>query len=143
DVITQNGYLGLPFHRVYFGDGSVHQETLPDKRLKIPLAVRGSYFVGESFIVRAYYRFYSDDWGIKSHTAEVEIPVKITPFFSLSPFYRFYMQSAAKYFNGYQAHSGAEEYYTSNYDLSKFSSNFIGMGLKYSPPKGVFGLQHF
>lgn len=143
DIVSQSGYLGLPFHRVYFNDGSVHQETLPDTRLKIPLAVRGSYFFGENVIVRAYYRFYTDDWGIKSHTADIEVPVKLTPFFSLSPFYRFYVQSAAKYFNGYQAHSAADEFYTSNYDLSKFNSNFVGMGLKFTPPKGVFGWQHF
>jgi hypothetical protein len=143
DVISQNGYLGLPFHRVYFSDGSVHQEKLPDTRLKIPVAVRASYFMGENVVIRAYYRFYTDDWGIKSHTADIEVPVKLTSFFSISPFYRFYAQSAAKYFDGYLAHSAEDEFYTSNYDLSKFTSNFMGMGLKYTPPNGVFGLKHF
>jgi hypothetical protein len=61
DVIVQQGYLSLPFHRVYFNDGTVHQETLPDSRLKIPLAVRASYFLGDNVIIRAYYRYYSDD----------------------------------------------------------------------------------
>ncbi|RZJ53674.1 MAG: DUF3570 domain-containing protein, partial [Flavobacterium sp.] len=37
DVVQQNGYLSLPFHRVYFKDNTVHQENLPDSRLKIPL----------------------------------------------------------------------------------------------------------
>lgn len=143
DVISQSGYLSLPFHRVYFNDGSVHQEKLPDTRLKIPLAVRASYFVGDNVIIRAYYRYYSDDWKLTAHTAELEVPVKVTPFLSLSPFYRYYAQSAIKYFNGYQAHTGAEEFYTSNYDLSKFNSNFIGMGLKFTPPRGVFGLKNF
>lgn len=143
DVITQNGYLSLPFHRVYFADNSVHQENLPDSRLKIPVAVRGSYFLGDNIIVRAYYRYYSDDWNIKSHTADIEIPVKISPFFSLSPFYRYYSQSTSKYFKPYKEHTAADTYYTSNYDLSKFYSNFFGLGMKFTPINGVFGIKHF
>lgn len=143
DVVTQQGYLSLPFHRVYFNDGSVHQETLPDNRFKIPLAVRASYFLGDNIIIRAYYRYYTDDWNLTSHTADIEIPVKITPFFSVSPFYRYYTQSAAKYFSPYGTHTASDEFYTSNYDLSKFNSNFFGIGFKLTPPKGVFGIKHF
>lgn len=143
DIVSQQGYLALPFHRVYFTDGSVHQEYLPDNRLKIPLAVRGSYFLGDNIIIRAYYRYYTDDWKLTSHTADLEIPVKITPFFSVSPFYRYYTQSAVKYFKSYMEHTGADEFFTSNYDLSKFNSSFIGMGVRLAPPKGVFGIKHF
>jgi len=143
DVISQSGYLSLPFHRVYFNDGSVHQENLPDSRLKIPLAIRASYFLGDNVIIRAYYRYYSDDWKLTAHTADIEVPVKLSPFFSLSPFYRYYTQSATKYFNAYGMHTAAEEFYTSNYDLSRFNSSFVGMGLKFTPAKGVFGIRHF
>lgn len=143
DVIKQSGYLSLPFHRVYFADNSVHQENLPDSRLKIPVAIRGSYFLGDNFIIRAYYRYYSDDWNIKSNTADFEIPVKISPFFSLSPFYRYYSQSAAKYFKPYREHTAADTYYTSNYDLSKFDSHFLGLGMKLTPINGVFGIKEF
>ena len=143
DVITQNGYLSLPFHRVYFADSSVHQEKLPDSRLKIPLAVRASYFMGDNIIIRAYYRYYSDDWSLKAHTADIEVPVKLSTAFSLSPFYRYYTQTGTKYFKPYGKHTAADEFYTSNYDLSKFNSSFLGMGIKFTPLKGVFGIKHF
>jgi hypothetical protein len=143
DVVRQTGYLSLPFHRVYFNDATVHQENLPDKRLKIPLGFRASYFLGDRFIVKAYYRFYTDDWGLTSHTANLEVPVKITPFLSVSPFYRFYNQTAVKYFGAYGKHTSQDQYYTSNYDLSKFNSNFYGAGIRIAPPKGVLGIQHF
>jgi len=141
DVVEQKGYLGLPFHRVYFTDGSVHQENLPDSRFKIPVGFRASYFFGDKFIIRTYYRFYTDDWGLHSHTANIEVPVKITPFLSISPFYRFYNQTAIKYFRPYKEHTAQEKFYTSNYDLSAFSSNFFGAGFRIAPPKGVFGIQ--
>lgn len=143
DVITQSGYLSLPFHRVYFNDNSVHQENLPTTRLKIPVAVRASYFMGDNVIIRAYYRYYSDDWKLTAHTADIEVPVKVSPYFSVSPFYRYYSQSAVTYFNGYRAHTAADEFYTSNYDLSKFNSSFFGMGIKLTPLKGVFGIKSF
>jgi hypothetical protein len=143
DLVNQQGFLSLPFYRVYFGDGSVHQEKLPDSRFKLPLGFRANYFLGDRLIIRTYYRYYKDDWGISSHTVNLEVPVKITPFFSVSPFYRFYSQTATKYFAAYQQHTAQDEYYTSNYDLSKFNSNFLGAGVRLAPPNGVFGIQRF
>ncbi|HBV14602.1 MULTISPECIES: DUF3570 domain-containing protein [Chryseobacterium] len=141
DGIQQTGYLSLPFHRVYFKDNSVHQEALPDKRFKIPLGVRANYFLGDKFIVRAYYRYYTDDWGLKSNTFSLETPVKISPFVSVSPFYRYYSQTSAKYFAPYQQHTAFDDFYTSNYDLSKFDSHFYGAGIRFSPKNGLFGIE--
>lgn len=143
DLVHQQGFLSLPFYRVYFRDGSVHQEKLPDNRLKIPLGLRANYFLGDRIIVRSYYRFYKDNWGITAHTANIEVPVKITPFFSVSPFYRFYHQTAVNYFAPYGGHTAADAYYTSNYDLSTFNSHFLGAGVRLAPPKGVLGIGHF
>lgn len=141
DGIQQTGYLSLPFHRVYFTDHSVHQEALPDKRFKIPLGVRANYFLGDKVILRAYYRYYTDDWGLKSNTFSLETPVKISPFVSVSPFYRYYSQTAAKYFAPYQKHTAFDDFYTSNYDLSKFDSHFYGAGIRFSPKNGLFGIE--
>jgi hypothetical protein len=143
DIINQNGYLGLPFYRVYFKDGSVRQEHLPSNRLKLPVALRASYFPGDRIIIKGYYRYYRDNWGINSHTANLEVPIKISPFVSISPFYRFYSQTASKYFAGFQQHAVTDDFYTSNYDLSRFTSNFIGAGVRLAPPKGILGIIHF
>jgi hypothetical protein len=143
DIVQQTGYLSLPFHRVYFSDSTVHQENLPSRRFKIPLGFRANYFLGDRIIIKAYYRFYKDDWGLSSHTANLEVPVKITPFFSISPFYRFYSQTGISYFAGYRVHTAADQYYTSNYDVAKFTSNFFGAGIRIAPPTGIFGNEHF
>ncbi|MEO5967614.1 MAG: DUF3570 domain-containing protein [Ferruginibacter sp.] len=50
EMVYQQGYLGLPFHRVYFNDQSVHVENLPSTRLKIPLGFRANYFL----VIRFY-----------------------------------------------------------------------------------------
>ena len=139
DLVEQQGYLGLPFHRVYFTDGTDSVENLPSNRFKLPLGLRLNYFLGDRIILRSYYRFYTDNWGLHSHTASLEVPIKITPFFSVSPFYRYYTQTAVKYFAPYEQHTKTDGYYTSNYSLSAFSSNFFGTGLRIAPPNGVLG----
>lgn len=143
DLVSQSGYLGLPFHRVYFSDGTVNIENLPSSRTKLPVGIRLNYFAGDQVVIRTYYRYYQDDWGITSHTAELEIPFKISSFFSISGFYRYYTQSASKYFAAYKVHTAADEFYSSNYSLSKFNSNFIGTGLHMAPPKGILNNAHF
>ena len=139
DLVEQHGYLGLPFHRVFFTDGADSVEKLPSNRFKLPIGLRLNYFLGDRVILRGYYRYYTDSWGIQAHTASLEVPVKVTPFFSITPFYRFYTQTAAKYFAPYEGHLQSDTYYTSNYALSKFSSNFFGAGFRIAPPKGIFG----
>jgi hypothetical protein len=142
DAVAQNGYLGLPFHRVYFNDGTDHVENLPASRVKLPVGVRFNYFMGDHIVFRTYYRFYTDDWGIVSHTAELEVPVKINSFFSIAPFYRYYTQTASQYFAPYAVHTAKDLYYSSNYSLSALNSQFMGAGIHLAPPNGVFNNPH-
>jgi hypothetical protein len=143
DVAFQEGQLATLYHRTYFNDGSHKVEHLPSTRLKIPVGLRLNYFLGDRFIIRTYYRYYQDSWGMKAYTAELEIPVKVTPFLSLSPFYRYYKQDDANYFRSYRAHDLSEEFYTSDYDLSKLTSHLMGMGIRYAPPGGLLGFSKF
>ena len=72
-----------------------------------------------------------------AHTFELELPVKVTPFFVVYPFYRYHTQTAATYFAPFAQHSISDTYYTSDYDLSAFSANKVGLGLRYSPVYGI------
>ncbi|MEO9894661.1 DUF3570 domain-containing protein [Aurantibacter sp.] len=141
DVVLQNGLLSTPFQRVYFGDTSDFYiqefqladdvERLPDSRLKIPIGARLNYFMNDLVVLRTYYRFYSDDWGLSSHTASLEIPIKISDSFTLYPNYRFYNQTAADYFYEKEGALSSYEFYTSDFDLSKYKSHQYGLGFRY------------
>jgi hypothetical protein len=137
----QHGLLATKYQRSYFTNGTVKSENLPDNRFKLPIGLRLNYFLNDQFIIRTFYRYYQDDWGLKAHTAELEIPTKISPFFSISPFYRYNNQSGTKYFASYGQHNPTATYFTSDYDLSSLSSDFFGTGIRLTPPKGVFGVQ--
>ena len=155
DVVQQDGLLSTPFQRVYFTDVANSYidnfqladdiERLPDKRFKIAMGGRFHYYINEYLVLRTYYRYYFDDWGIKSHTANIELPIKIGSF-TFYPSYRYYDQTAADYFAGYEAHVSTEDFYTSDYDLSKYNANQFGFGVTYTDiftkfKLGKFGLK--
>ena len=141
DLISQEGLLATSYQRVYFSDNSASFEVLPGSRMKLPVGARFNWFLTDQVILRTLYRYYSDNWGLQAHTAEIEFPWKISPFFTLSPFYRFYSQNAADYFAGYKEHNPSQQLYTSDYDLSAFTSNYFGASFKLMPARGVFHMQ--
>ncbi len=157
DVLQQQGMLSTPYQRVYFADKAnyyigkaqyipIYQssanigvfqladaiERMPNSRLKVPIGLRWSYYLNEKFTLRTYYRYYWDDWGVKSQTANIELPFKISERFTLYPMYRYYIQTAAKYFAPYEKHLSTEEYFTSDYDLSAFNAKQYGFGVNYT-----------
>src|SRR5690606_13261310 len=62
--------------------------------------------------------------------------IKLSQFISVSPFTRIYSQKKADYFRPYKEHLPSQEYYTSDYDLSQFTSYSPGVGVRYSPFSG-------
>ena len=142
DLIQQQGLLSTPFHRIYFADQPIFMaenfpiahdiERLPDTRFKVAVGGRLNYYINETFVLRSYYRYYSDDFGITSNTASLEIPIKVGDRFTLYPGYRYYQQSAADYFNGFAVALSTDEFYTSDFDLSEFSANQFSLGINYT-----------
>jgi hypothetical protein len=139
----QKGLLATKYQRVYFIDETLQSENLPDTRLKFSFGVRASYFASDKVILRPYYRFYTDSWGLVANTLSLEAAIKISSVFSLSPFYRFYTQNGTKYFHAFKTARASEEFFTSDYDLAKLTSHQIGAGFRWTPKYGVLDLKHF
>jgi len=140
DLAYQYGFLSLPFNRVYFTNNNVSVENLPGARFKIPIGIRAHYFLADRYIIRMFYRYYQDDWGMQAHSANAELSVKITPFLSVTPFYRYHTQSAIDYFAPIRVHNPGDEFYSSDYDLSELSSQSGGIGFRAVSPDGILGI---
>lgn len=157
DVLFQQGLLSTPYQRMYFADKGNYYigetrnipiytssankelyrladdvERLPETRFKLPVGARLNYYVNEKIVIRSYYRFYSDNWGLQSHTVNIEIPYKISNRFTVIPMYRFYTQNGVRYFAGFEKHYSFEEFYTSDHDLAPFDAHQYGLGLNYT-----------
>jgi hypothetical protein len=157
DLVKQEGLLSTPYHRIYFKDipnyyigepeyipvyttsqnKGVFQladdvERLPSNRFKVPLGTRLNFYINETFVVRTYYRYYLDSWGLRSHTLSMDLPIRFGPRFSLTPSYRFYSQNAVKYYAPYEANLSSQEYYTSDPDLARFRSGQYSLAVNYN-----------
>ncbi|MBN2727995.1 MAG: DUF3570 domain-containing protein [Bacteroidales bacterium] len=162
DYVMQRGILHSPFHRVYFNDPLViidpdtnstlawktmRAENLPRARNKFPMAMRVSYFVNDFIITRFYYRYYFDDFDMTGHTFSMEIPVKLSSWLSVYPFFRYHEQTASKYFAPFAEHpvdamwNPTEEFYTSDYDVSALTSRKYGGGFRISPIYGIANMK--
>ncbi len=125
--VFQQGLLSTPYHRVYFKDGVEKVEKLPDKRWKLPLGIQLNSFIGDRLVLRAYYRFYYDNFGIRAHTLEFSLATKLSFQFTLTPSFRFYSQDGSSFFRPYKQLDPRQQYYTSNYEFSSFNSYETGM----------------
>lgn len=142
DVTQQNGLLSNHMQRVYFADfnnsfiDNFHLaddvEQLPSQRFKTALSGKVNYYINEWISLRTSYRYYTDNWGIQSHTFQAELPLKLTPSVTVYPSWRYYTQQEADYFKPYNMHLSTSRYYTSDYDLSEFSSHQYGFGASYT-----------
>ena len=146
ELVYQYGLLSTPFYRVYFdGGGSPFERTrverLPIDRFKTPTSIRLNHYLNDRMILRFFYRFYFDTWGIYSSTVSLETPIKINPYLTVTPILRYYTQSGTRYFAPRGGHEMDAEFYTSDYDLSSFDSYKFGMGLKYSPLSGILRMK--
>jgi hypothetical protein len=168
DLLKQQGLLSTPYHRIYFADknnffigqsqfipnyespdnNGVYKladdiERLPNTRFKIPIGTRINYYINEFLILRTYYRYYSDDWNIHAHTANIELPVKLSDKFTVFPSFRYYKQTASKFFAPYETHLSSEQYYTSDPDLATFTTKQIGFGVNYTDIFASARIWHF
>jgi len=138
EAILMKGLLSTPFHRVFFSDQLLPDiERLPDSRLKIPLGLRLNIFPADDLIIRSYYRYYWDDWGLRAHSMSLELPIKISTDLTLSPFFWYHTQNQADYFAPFSEHTTGEVFYTSDFDLSALNSHKIGVGVKIAPLYGL------
>jgi len=142
DGVYQNGFLSTSFNRTTFVN-EVFVENLPDVRIKLPIGARLNYFAGDNIIAKVYYRYYMDSWGITAHTFSLEVPVKIKPWFSVYPAYRYHKQSGMDYFYLPESDFEGQEFYSNDYDLSGFDSHFMGLGFRIAPPNGIFNAKDF
>ena len=129
----QSGLLSTPFHRIFFKDGSLAVENLPNKRTKWSTNAKLNSFVSRSIILRNQVSFFTDNWGIKSFSIENETIIILNNTTRLSPGIRLYRQSASNYFDRKFQHSPDAEFFTSDFDLSQFYAMNLGFGIKYSP----------
>lgn len=132
-LTRQEGLLSTPFHRIYFTDGSLSIERLPAYRNKAGISGTLRQFVGNRHIFRTTAGGYTDSWGIHAVSLEEDYLFKFKPGVYAGPFARGYVQTAATWFGERGTHRTENSFYTSDFDLSAFTSIHVGGSLHVYP----------
>jgi hypothetical protein len=121
---------------------NLYRENRPDTRLRQVIQLGGRhYFAPVNGALDTVYRFSHDDYGINSHTFQLEWRQSIGERFEVTPFFRFYHQTAADFFmrtiDGLPIETpsndpdGSKPNYSSDYRLSNFDAISGGIRLRY------------
>ncbi len=130
-----SGYHSDPFKMLSRVDGSTGAtidyvfENRPESRTKHSLFWLTRYHLSRD-VLGASYRFFTDDWGILSHTVDFTYHWKLNERHSLEPHVRFYQQSEADFYRvGLSNNAPLPKEATADYRMAAFTG--ITVGLSY------------
>lgn len=132
-----DGYLTDPFKILSVVDGTSGQtldyvyEHRPDSRQKTGLYAAIKHYLGGD-VINASYRFYTDDWGLDSHTVDLSYRWKFTDRQYLQPRIRYYQQTAVDFYHHSLVDGVAlPDEATADYRLGEFDATTLGVKYGY------------
>lgn len=118
-----------PYRNVYAGGGPV-AEVHPDERLRRDVFVRLNQFLPNQSSVKLAYRFYTDDWGMRSQEVGAKLHQHVGNWVDVRYRYRHYRQTSADfYLPEYASAEGVDGFRTGDYRLRDVRSHLFGTRL--------------
>jgi Protein of unknown function (DUF3570) len=139
EVLTDEGYLQSPYREILYlspGQGlgwTKGEQVYPNTRTSNAASVEAKYYLWYRAAVTGQYRYFSDTWGIRAHTAELGYthPWKKLIF---DGSFRFYTQSAASFYSDLFPRVNFQNFEARDRELAAFNSYTIGAGASYDFP---------
>ena len=136
---NESGYLTDPYKILSVVDGGTGAlvanpaqryrfEKRPADRTRQSLLLRWSHQF-EADVLRLSYRYYTDDWGIDSHTLDARYRWELASGNYIEPHVRYYVQSAADFYHTSLIDGQTYDYASADYRLADMTT--ITLGLKY------------
>lgn len=126
-----DGYLTDPY-KVVALNGNLISERRPDSKDKQVLYIALNRYISDFHgAAELSYRYYNDSFGIQAHTAGMAWYQKIGSRLVLRPAVRYYVQSAADFYD--TQFTGDPAFYSSDYRVSEMSALGYGVKLIWRP----------
>jgi hypothetical protein len=117
--------LGYTISKGFLSDPYKLNDNRPDEHDRLALSTGyRKYFIEQRGALQLDYRYYHDDWGTDSHTAEIAWHQDIKQH-SVKPYIRVYSQSRADFFNPIADVSTT--YFADDYRLSAYGATTVGI----------------
>lgn len=140
ELVSDEGYLNNPYRSVRYVDpdsavGYAYQpEVYPRTRVSNAVAVNARYFLPYRAALAGNYRWFTDTWGIDASTITLGYthPWGDRWIFELT--YRWYTQNEADFYSDLFPYENAQNFLARDKELSKFTSQMVGVGATYELP---------
>lgn len=147
------GFLSDPYKKVFFTRAGIALDKRPDSRYQwawLNRYVRTFKDLNKAAL-HVDYRFYRDNWEVKSHTLEVSWHQPLGDGWELVPRIRYYGQDKAEFYQAYFTTPDGLDAYSSDYRLADFGAlsgginivNRFEQGGKPSKIKVRFGFEFY
>lgn len=124
----QSGMPGDPLEYVY--------EKRPEQRTKRSLYGELRRRIGPD-MADASYRYFWDDWGIRSHTWELRYDRQLSDRWNLTPHVRFYRQTAADFYHRFLLEgTSLPDFASADYRLGTMTTTTLGLDFSHAMGNG-------
>ncbi len=136
---TQSGYQNDPYKVISLVDPTSGEpanylyESRPNNRQSQSIFWDNKFDFGPS-VTDLSLRYFTDDWGITSKTAELSERIDLSPSFYIEPSARWYQQSSASFFHNYLVQGQTlPAFASSDSRLAAFTSQTYGVKIGFNP----------
>lgn len=136
EVITDQGWLSSPYRSFLYaepGTGSGYglgAEVDPSTRTSNALGLDYKYYLRWRAAVDLQYRYFTDTWHIRAHTAQIGYTQPWRNW-TFDGSFRYYTQSHADFYSDLFSSVNEQNFMSRNRELSSFNSYTIGAGASY------------
>ncbi len=136
EVITDQGWLSNPYRSMMYADLSsgsgfgLGAEIDPSTRTSNALGLDYKYFLRWRAAVDLQYRYFTDTWHIRAHTAQLTYTQPWRNW-TFDGSVRFYEQSHADFYSDLFNSANQQNFMSRNRELSSFDSLTFGAGASY------------
>ena len=124
-----DGFLSDPYKQVFLPGGNL-PDSRPSDRTQYTFAARLRRY-SELFAAAFHvdYRFYYDDWDVRSHTLDLGLHKVTESGWAFDTSLRYYSQTQADFYEPFYTAPRADGEYSSDYRLSPYGSISLRLGL--------------
>jgi hypothetical protein len=140
EVLTDQGYLQSPYRKILYrnpgaGLGYTQAEQIyPNTRTSNAGSIQLKYYAPWRAAFTGSYRYFSDTWGIRAHTAEFGYTHPAFKRLIFDGSFRYYTQNAATFFSDLFPRANSQNFMARDRELAAFNSYTVGFGASYEFP---------
>jgi len=141
EVLTDQGYLQSPYRQILYlnpqsGNGyTLANQVYPNTRTSNAGSLQLKYYLPwYRASVGGSYRYFSDTWGIRGHTAELDYTHPAFKRWIFDGSLRYYTQNAATFYSDLFPRANSQNFMARDRELAAFNSYTVGVGVSYDFP---------